>query len=236
MYRSVAARGFVAIVIASLCVVLPAGRAVTGTLAATTTTFCVEGLYSFIVSSSGAPGEVQDFRVASSPVGHINFALTTAGPFVDPLTIKVTIGTNGSGQTQFIAQGLAVGATTLNAINVGTGIVTNTLPVVVDKVDTITLEPKDPNHALDGDPNTPEPDAKRFFPDLDTPSADASASRSLTIKATLQLASPDVSVDFRFADVDDPSSDASPVDANGPAGVDIGNAVSPRMSTVSGRC
>jgi hypothetical protein len=171
--RSRGVRLLVGLLLAAMNVVVPLGRTVPPTLAATTTTFCVEGLYSFFVGSSGPVGQVQAFRVVSEPAGFIDFAATTAGPFDDPLLINVTIGSNGQGQTQFIARGLAVGTTTLNAVHVATGVVTNTLAVVVDTVDTITLEPVDSAHTIGVDPNPPEAEAKRFFPDLNTPSSDA---------------------------------------------------------------
>jgi hypothetical protein len=219
------ARLLAATFVASLLVAVPIGRPIASTLAAATTTFCVEGLYSFTLQSFGAPGEVQTFRLTSLPTGFISFGASTAGPFSDPLDINVTMGSNGVGQVQFIARGEAVGETTLTARNTTTNITTNTLSVIVDKVDSIELEPVDPAHALDADPNGGG-SGQRFFPDLDTPGADATGSRSLKIKATLELSSQDVRVDFRFADIDDPSSDASPVDANGSAGVDNRGAAS----------
>lgn len=213
-------RIMVGLLLAAMNLMVPITHRVSPAFAATDATFCVEGLYAFIVTSSGSPGEVQPFRIASGPSGFIDFATTTAGPFSDPLEVNVTIGSNGAGQTRFIARGLAVGATTLNAINVDSSFVTNTLDVVVDAVDTIVLEPVDPAHALDADPAAPETGALRFFPDQDDPSSDATDSRSLKVKASLAFGSPNVQVDFRFADVDDPSTDTAPADPNGSDGVD----------------
>lgn len=220
MHGSHRRRFLVGLLLAAMNVVIPVAHRVSPVFAASDATFCVEGLYRFFVTSSGSPGDVQSFRIASGPSGFIDFATTTAGPFSDPLEVDVTMGSSGAGQTEFIARGLAVGATTLNAINVDSGVVTNTLAVVVDAVDTIVLEPVDPAHALDADPAAPESGALRFFPDQDDPASDATASRSVKVKATLGFGSPNVQVDFRFADVDDPSTDTSPADPNGSDGVD----------------
>ena len=213
-------RVLVAGLVAALNVVVPIQGPVASTLAASTTTFCVEGLYSFYLDAWGSPGEVQTFNVTTVPIGNVEFALTTAGPFSGSLDVPVTIGAGGSGRTTFIARGKAVGSTFLTATDVDSGDLTNVLEITVDRVESISLEPADPGHALDADPRSPEPGALRFFPDLDTPSDDPAASRRLTVKATLELGSDGVNVQFRYADVDDPSTDDSSVDLNGPAGVD----------------
>lgn len=87
-------------------------------------------------------------------------------------------------------------------------------------VDSLILEQID--SPLDANPNSggglSVSDNRRIFPDKVTPS-DALNRRRVRVRATTSLGA-NKTVYFKAFDVDDPSSDATPVDANGSAGND----------------
>lgn len=100
------------------------------------------------------------------------------------------------------------------------------IEVVVPKIESITIEAID--SALNANPNTGG--GRRIYPDKQTPT-DATNRKKVRIVAKIDPPVKDVRVFFKSFDVDDPSDNAAPVDANADAGDD--NRGAPKVGTLS---
>ena len=89
--------------------------------------------------------------------------------------------------------------------------------IVADGVKSISFEPIDQASPMDDNPNAGG--GKRVFPDKNAPSDNTVDRRKVRVKALTSFGV-GKTIYFKSFDVDDPSTDASPVDSNGSAGSD----------------
>lgn len=88
--------------------------------------------------------------------------------------------------------------------------------IVADGVKSVGFEPVDAASLIDANPNTGS--GRRVFPDKNSP-GDAVNRRKVRVKAATSFGAGQT-IYFKSFDLDDPSSDAAPVDPNGAAGGD----------------
>ena len=96
------------------------------------------------------------------------------------------------------------------------------------KVPSLTVEWVEINSPLDDNPNTGG--GKRIFPDKTSPT-DSTRRNTVRVKATVTPAVSGVTLYFQSFDVDDPSTNGAPVDANGTNGGD--NRGTPKQGTLA---
>ncbi len=89
--------------------------------------------------------------------------------------------------------------------------------IVADGVTSVTLQPVDPATIFDDNPNTGA--GKRIFPDKNPPLPDTVDRRKVRVKALTTFGS-GKTIYFKSFDLDDPSTDAAPMDSNGSLGND----------------
>jgi hypothetical protein len=165
------------------------------------------------------------FTVFSEPALVVGFDASPGGAFSDPL-LFVPVKLNGAGDGVskfFFVKGLMQGQTFVQAVS-PVGDVLNPQHVTVAEVSAVTFVEQDSPL----DTNTNAGGGKRIFPEKQAPT-DA-VNRSL-VRVVANAGPPDSIVSFRSFDVDDPSSNACPVDCNGSKGND--NHGSPKVGKLS---
>jgi hypothetical protein len=166
------------------------------------------------------------FNVTQNTSGVVGLALTKDGPFSDALSgIPVQLDASGHGKSApFFMKGLTAGRTVVDVCSpeVGCARVRGPLDVTIVGLTSAELVPLD--SPLDDNPNAGG--GKRIFAERQSPAGPVR--NTVRIRAT---ATPNAAISFRVFDVDDPSSDAAPVDPNGPTGDD--NRGTPRTGTLS---
>ncbi|HEX7184636.1 MAG TPA: hypothetical protein VF756_22620 [Thermoanaerobaculia bacterium] len=191
-------------------------------------TLCLDDVTGFVIEVHfGPPNSVVAFDVAHSVAGVIGISLSETGPFSQSVMLPVALDGNGNGvSAPIFVQGETVGETVLTGCSAQLGCVFNPQTLAVGNVASLLLEAID--NPLDNNPNAGG--GQRIFPDKQTADDDVDR-RQVRVRATLSSPSPDMPIFFRTFDVDDPSSDAIPVDPNGANGND--NRGTPQAGTLS---
>lgn len=191
-------------------------------------TLCLDDVTGFVIQVNfGPPGATVTFDVTQSMAGIIGVSLSQTGPFAPSVMVPVTLDGNGNGvSAPFFVRGEMVGETVLTGCSPQVGCVFNPQTIAVGNVASLLLEAID--SPLDNNPNAGG--GQRIFPDKQT-AVDTVNRRRVRVRATLSSPSPNVPIFFRSFDVDDPSSNAGPVDANGANGND--NRGMPQAGTLS---
>lgn len=165
--------------------------------------------------TNGPANSTVSFNVTQSNAGVLGYSLTSAGPFTETITVPVTLDANGNGfSNDFFVRGVTVGQSTYNSCSAQVGC-TNTIDFTVVTVDRVEFQAID--SPMDTNPNAGG--GSRIFPDRQS-AADTVNRRRIRIRATLSSPVAGFTVFFRSFDLDDPSSDASPVDPNSSNGDD----------------
>lgn len=182
---------------------------------ASETVMCLGDLFGTFIQVSGHnPGTTLNFQVSSGPTGIVAFSLSQSGPFTDSITVAVTVGSNGSGQSNvFFIKPLQLGQTTYSACANSTCI--SPVPIRVIGVASVVFEAID--SPLDSNPNAGG--GMRIFPDR-LSEADAVQRQAVRVRAVLSDPIQNVNVVFQYFDLDDPSSDDPDLDINGATGND----------------
>ncbi len=196
-------------------------------------TLCSEDLLQLVIEVfNGPPNSTVSFDVFQSTSGIVGFAFTVDGPFLDELTVFVDLDANGNGVSDpFLMKALMPGETVVDACSPQVGCIGNPLDVTVVEVISVEFEALD--SPLDPNPGNGEPDTAtglRIFPDRQTP-ADAINRSKVRVKATVDPPQEGCTVSFKSFDIDDPSSNTTPVDPNGSAGND--NRGTPKIGALS---
>jgi hypothetical protein len=161
---------------------------------------------------------VVSYHVYSAEPGVVVFSTSTQGFFDDGLDVQVALDNTGSGKSStFIVKGYVPGFTTVEGCSeVPTlGCLGNPREVSVTGITSVEFIAKD--SPLDANPGPGG--GLRIYPDKQTP-ADAVDRHAVTVKALATEPKAGLAIYFKSFDVDDPSSDAKPIDGNGNAGND----------------
>jgi len=110
----------------------------------------------------------------------------------------------------------SAGTTTVTA-TCGTSLSIN---IVVVEVDLLEWKTYGDNTPLDSHPAVPNNGGKRIFPGHQSPTDASSDRKKVYVEAVVSPIVAGIEVYFKWYDVDDPSSDTSPIDSNGAAGND----------------
>ncbi|HEY9403355.1 MAG TPA: hypothetical protein VIQ24_11880 [Pyrinomonadaceae bacterium] len=165
--------------------------------------------------TNGPANSTVSFNVTQSNAGVLGYSLTSAGPFTETITVPVTLDANGNGfSNDFFVRGVTVGQSTYNSCSPQVGC-TNTIDFTVVTVERVEFQAID--SPMDTNPNAGG--GSRIFPDRQS-AADTVNRRRIRIRATLSSPVAGFTVFFRSFDLDDPSTDASPVDPNSSNGDD----------------
>jgi hypothetical protein len=165
--------------------------------------------------TNGPANSTVSFNVTQSNAGVLGYSLTSTGPFTETITVPVTLDANGNGfSNDFFVRGVTVGQSTYNSCSPQVGC-TNTIDFTVVTVDRVEFQAID--SPVDTNPNTGG--GSRIFPDRQS-AADTVNRRRIRVRATLSSPVAGFTVFFRSFDLDDPSTDASPVDPNSSNGDD----------------
>jgi hypothetical protein len=180
-----------------------------------------------LTSAKPLAGQTVTFTAFAEPIGVVGFSTSVDGPFTDTLDVSFTLDGSGTGASElFYIRAIGTGTATVQACSALAGCVSDWFDVDVIGIDTVVLEAID--SPLDDNPNPAG--GKRIYPDKTDPT-DAVDRRTVRVKAITSDPRAGVPVYFATFDVDDPSSDARPVDANGAAGND--NRDEPRIGALS---
>ena len=178
----------------------------------------VSGLYLTVFNMKDLANTVVTYEVSSSTTGVVGFSSSPEGPFTPTLEVLVPLDANGNGTSDhFALKALEVGHTVVTACSdaPGLGCILNPRATVVMGLTEIEFSAVD--SPLDDNPGPGG--GLRIYPDRQTAN-DAVDRRLVRVKAVATEALGGLTVHFKSFDVDDPSSDSRPVDANGPEGND----------------
>ena len=191
-------------------------------------TLCLDDVTGFVIQVNfGPPNSTVTFDVTHSVAGVIGISLSQNGPFGQSVTLPVNLDGNGNGvSAPFFVRGEMVGETVLTGCSPQVGCIFNPQTLAVANIASLLLEAID--SPLDNNPNAGG--GQRIFPDNQT-AADAVNRRRVRLRATLSSPAPNRPIFFRSFDIDDPSSNVGPVDANGANGDD--NRGMPQAGTLS---
>lgn len=165
--------------------------------------------------TNGPANSTVSFNVTQSNAGVLGYSLTSTGPFTETITVPVTLDANGNGfSNDFFVRGVTVGQSTYNSCSPQVGC-TNTIDFTVVTVDRVEFQAID--SPVDTNPNAGG--GSRIFPDRQS-AADTVNRRRIRVRATLSSPVAGFTVFFRSFDLDDPSTDATPVDPNSSNGDD----------------
>jgi hypothetical protein len=158
-------------------------------------------------------GETVTFKAIPSPVGSL-FFYASDGPH-DPTWSGVS-GATGVGETTAVtfntlSKNTKDYKTVIATVQNGGGSKTANV-IVADGVKSISFEPIDAASVIDDNPNAGG--GKRVFPDKNSPSDNTVNRRKVRVKA-LTTFGVGQTIYFKSFDLDDPSTDAAPVDSNG---------------------
>ena len=177
----------------------------------------------------GPPNSTVTYVVTHTNAAILGLSLSTSGPWAESVTVAVNLNGSGDGVSQtFFVLGEQVGASQVNGCPVGvtppcgTSTQVNYTVVTIASVELVAV-----NSPLDTNPNTGG--GLRIFPDKTTP-GDAINRRRVRVRATLTAAVADITIYFRSFDLDDPSTNSSPLDSNGSSASD--NRGSPKGGTL----
>jgi hypothetical protein len=182
------------------------------------------------------PNKTLTFNFVTDPVGVIALSLSPEGPFTSSLSVTVTTDANGSGRTPFYIKSIATGTAILDgpcseeygwvcvAYYDTDGTKYPGLEYRVATITSVVLAPL--NSPLGTNDNLGG--GRSIFPGRQTPT-DEIDRRTVKVEATTTM--PNGMVYFKSFDVDDPSTDAAPVDMTGPNGGD--NRGTPKPGTLS---
>ncbi|MFJ5695034.1 hypothetical protein ACIP9X_14435 [Arthrobacter sp. NPDC093125] len=170
-------------------------------------------------------GQTFQVQVATNPQGMAAISAFPNGPFVDPFSTQITVDSNGIGRSDtFYVRGLAAGHTIVSSCSPSIGCFNSPGPMDLTVTDLSAVDWVNDGRILT---NPSSGGGKKIFADKDNPTSPSG--REVQVEAT---ASPGDTVYFKAFDVDDPSSDAAPIDANGALGDD--NRGTPKAGTLSG--
>lgn len=182
-------------------------------------TFCQETVGAFAIRGSGTPFTVETFQVTQTVSGILGFSNTSReGPFSDSIEVTVTLDATGNGQSApFYIQGANLGQTVFSVCSPRTCAL-NQVSALVVNVASVEFEAAD--SPLDTNPNAGG--GQRIFPDK-TSAGDTVNRRTVHARAILSSEIATIPVYFQSYDVDDPSSNAGPVDGNDINGAQAGD-------------
>jgi len=183
-------------------------------------TFCQDTVGAFAIrGQDGTPFSVQTFQVTQTVSGVLGFSkVSREGPFFDTIEVTVTLGADGTGQSDpFYIKGANLGQTVFSACSPQICTL-NQVSALVVNVTALKLEGAD--SPLDTNPNPGG--GLRMFPDKTTP-GDTVNRRTVHVKATLSSEIATIPIYFQSFDVDDPSANGAPVDRNDVNGAQAGN-------------
>jgi hypothetical protein len=181
-------------------------------------------IYIVVSPQLGLANTTLHFQITQDQAGIVGVSLVKEGPFLESITVPVQLDANGAGTSApFFLKGLAVGETLSHACS-EIGCATAPGPLDITIVGLTSTELVALDGPLDGNPNAGG--GQRVFPDKETPSGPVR--NKVTVRAT---ATPGATIIFKAFDVDDPSTDAAPVDPNGTSGND--NRGTPQSGTLS---
>ena len=210
------------VVVLSVVVSPPAAKAQQGQV-----WLLLERVSGFNISVTNGPANTTvNFAITQTNAGILGYSLNSGGPFGETINVPVSLDANGNGvSSDFFVRGMLLGQSTLNACSPQVGCTTS-LDFTIVTVQTVEVQAID--SPLDTNPNAGG--GQRIFPDRQA-AADAVNRRRVRVRATLSTPVAGFTVFIRSYDLDDPSTDAAPVDANAAAGDD--NRGSPQRGWLS---
>lgn len=163
--------------------------------------------------SGGPPNTALTYTFTQTTAGIVGFSTSSSGTFTSSLQLVVNTDGSGNGSGTYYVKGIAPGQTDVRGCETGGSCAPwNTLGIaVVSTVELITI-----NSTIEDVGGE-----KRYYPDKQSPN-DNTVRKKVRVRATLSLPAANFGVIFRSYDMDDPSSDASPVDSNDAGGVKTG--------------
>lgn len=180
-----------------------------------------------LLNEQSLKGQTVTYTNFSSPLGVIGFSSSPNGPFQDTLDVSFTLDGSGSGTSDTLYyRAMTSGSATVEACSAQVGCVDNPFTVTVVGLDTVVVS--EINGPLDTNPNAGG--GLRIYPDKQS-APDAVDRRFVRVQAIAADPKPGVQLYFRAFDLDDPSSDARPVDPNHSAADD--NRGDPAEGTLS---
>ncbi|HEV2851348.1 MAG TPA: hypothetical protein VHC97_00940 [Thermoanaerobaculia bacterium] len=213
-----------------------AGRAVSATATITSDiSACLEGVGAFAIRGfDGPPNTIQFFKVTQTVSFVLGFSNSLAFPFTDTINILVPLDENGNGESDpFYIKGVGLGQTAVYICNDQQQCAApfNPATAIVVKVDSVDWEATI-DSPLDDNPNTGG--GRRIFPEKKFP-GDPTPDRERTkVKVKIALSAEHARlVHLKAFDVDDPSTDNTVVDKDGPGGID-NRGTTPSIGSVSG--
>lgn len=178
----------------------------------------VASLFLTVFNMKDLANTIVTYEVSSSVAGVVGFSTSPEGPFTATVEIAVPLDATGSGTSAtFALKALDIGHTVINACSdaPGLGCILNPREVGVMGISNIEFTVID--SPLDSNPGPGG--GLRIYPERQS-DADAVDRRTVRVKALATEARAGLPIHFRSFDVDDPSSDTRPIDANGPEGGD----------------
>ena len=178
----------------------------------------VSALYLTVFNVTELANTVVTYEVSSSFTGVVGFSVSPEGPFMPTVEIAIPLDASGSGTSAtFALKALDIGHTLVNACAdaPALGCILNPREVAVMGISSVEYNvidsPLDPNPGPGG--------GFRIYPERQS-EADAVDRRTVRVKVLATEARAGLPIHFKSLDVDDPSSDSRPVDANGRKGND----------------
>jgi len=178
---------------------------------------CLGSLGAFAIQGfSGPPNTTVVFTVTQTVPGVLAFSNSSSGPFTETINILVPLDGTGNGESNpFYLNGVGLGQTVVSICNDQQYCVWNQASAIVVNVASIEWEAvKSP---LDNNPNAGG--GLRIFPEKTSPGDTATDKTMVVVKVALS-AEHSKAVYLKAFDVDDPSTDDTTVDRDGPGGID----------------
>lgn len=167
-------------------------------------------------SSLGPPNAIVSYTVTHANAAILGVSHSQTGPWTETLMIDVPLDSSGNGiSAPFFTLGENVGTSRLDACPTGTSPPCgpdNVVDYTVVTVNTVDIFPIDAGSIIDNNPNPGL--GRRVYPDKNSPT-DLLDRSWVRVRATLTAAFPNILIGFKAFDLDDPFTDAAPVDANG---------------------
>lgn len=158
-------------------------------------------------------------QIPTTPPGEVGFSLSPDGPFAPTLPLPVNFDANGyASSIPFFVIGVTAGLTTVVWVwQEGERSLRLAIRFVTISPEVLAVGFEEIDSPLDTNPNAQG--GLRIFPDKQSPTDTVNRKRVRVIATTSTL-EPNVPIYFRSFDIDDPSSDSSPVDPNESDGYD----------------
>jgi hypothetical protein len=178
---------------------------------------CLGSLGAFAIEGfSGPPNTTVVFKVAQTVSGVLGFSNSSSGPFTDTIDILVPLDATGNGESEpFYLNGVGLGQTVVSICNEQQYCVWNQASAIVVNVASIEWEAV--HSPLDNNPNAGG--GLRIFPEKTSPGDTATDKTMVVVKVALS-AEHSKAVYLEAFDVDDPSTDNTVIDRDGPGGID----------------